>query len=74
MTEQARDRVIQAAMDLVDTWDWKEEHVSYVAVVDLEKAVHALRSLDADRGLRDPSTAGEQAPGQEPTHGQDRHD
>lgn len=68
MTEDARDRVIQAAMDLVDSGYF------YVAVVDLEKAVRALRSLHADRGLRDPGTPGEQATGAEPAHGEDRND
>ena len=46
---EARDRVVQVAMDLVDTWDWSDGN-DYVAVTDLERAVHALRSLNADRG------------------------
>lgn len=59
--EDAREAVIRAAFDLVDTWDmWVGE--DYVAVRDLEQAVNALRSLDADRGLRGARTPGEQEP------------
>jgi hypothetical protein len=54
--QDVRDRVVQAALDVVDA------HYSYVSIVDLELAVDALRSLHEDRGLRNPGTTREQAP------------
>jgi len=45
-----RDSVLHAAIHVVDSWE------------NLNEAVRALRSLHADRGLRNPSPPGEQAP------------
>lgn len=68
---EARDRVVQAAMEWVDYNRPFSDMPLDVALMD---AVDALRSLYADRGLRDPGTPGEQETGQEPAHREDRHD
>lgn len=80
--EEATDRVVTAAFDVVRMWE--KRAVRSGASFDLDMmqsqtrelvmAVRALRSLDADRGVRNPSTPGQQATGQEPAHGEDSHD
>lgn len=75
--EEARDRVIQAADALVAVWE-RDGHATASEIVrglttapELMHAVRALRSLHADRGLRDPGTPGEQEAVPEPVHGED---
>lgn len=49
--QDARDRVVQAAMDMVDNWDkWPidPEDMSLRSRA-LHEAIHALRSLHADQ-------------------------
>lgn len=67
---EARDRVVQAAMAWVDYNRPFSDMPLDVALMD---AVDALRSLYADRGLRDPGTPGEQEPDAEQEHGQAVH-
>lgn len=73
---EARDRVVQAAMDLVDRWDLFG-HVPSTQMSShghaLRLAVSALRSLYADRGLRDPGPPGEQEPDAEQGNGEAVH-
>lgn len=72
----ARTRVIEAAMAMADRWQrWPIllDDMTLEAQ-ELVQAVHALRSLDADRGVRNPGPPREQATGQEPAHGEDSHD
>jgi hypothetical protein len=74
----ARDRVVAAADELIQSWiDWpiaREPDKMSPEAAELWHAVHALRSLCEDRGVRDPGTPGEQASGAEQAHGPDPHD
>ena len=57
--EDARDRVVRAADNLVRYWQGIAKAWLHPAEVELHKAVNALRSLHEDRGLRDPGTPGQ---------------
>jgi hypothetical protein len=77
----ARDDVIKAAIKVVERYNTdptgppaEELALDSEVMEDLVAAVEALHSLNADRGVRDPSTPGEQASGQEQAHGEDRDD
>lgn len=77
----ARDQVVRMAEDHIRRWEkWAEEtgvplDTSKMRPTSrgLYRAVLALRSLYADRGLRDPGTPGEQEPDAEQEHGQAVH-
>ena len=60
-----RDDVIRAAVAVVDNWKTEgslspKSADDFMVGVRLVDAVHALRSWDADRGLRGPGATGEQ--------------
>lgn len=59
----ARDRVVEAAMKVERAWKLNGD----ADAIDfyLTPALDALRSLNADRGVRDPSTPGKQETGQD---------
>ena len=70
---EARDHVVQAADRWADSWANGPGFPRRGLEEDLLNAVYALRSLHADRGVRDPSPPGEQEPDAEPEHGQAVH-
>lgn len=69
---EARDRVVQAAMAWRDSLHGPLEFV-YLAEGELLRTVDALRSLYADRGVRDPGTPGQQEPDAEQGNGEAVH-
>lgn len=68
---EARDGVVEAAIKTERAWQLNGDADAIGFY--LTPALDALRSLHADRGLRDPSTPGEQEPDAEPEHGQAVH-
>lgn len=73
----ARDKVVQAADAVVTLWEDGKQGVEPTRLLpvarELYLAVSALRSLDADRGVRDPSPPGQQEPDAEQVHGEAVH-
>lgn len=77
---EARDRVVRCAMVVVDRMNYEtgndfNEMIrgDEAAMTALEDAVRDLRSLHADRGVRNPGTPGQQEPDAEPEHGEAVH-
>jgi hypothetical protein len=72
---EAKERVIRAAEDVVDRWSGLggSDETDLMVGLRLADAVLALRSFYAHRGLRDPSTPGQQEPDAEQAHGETVH-
>lgn len=77
----ARDNVVQAAIDMVDSWDeWSRQYnipqeldKMTPAAQQLILSVRALGSLYADRGIRDPRSSRQQEAGAEQAHWPDSY-
>lgn len=73
----ARDKVVRAAEAIVKTWEDGKLGVEPTRMLpaarELYLSVRALRSLSADRGVRDPSPPGQQEPDAEQVHGEAVH-